>query len=158
FQAPEDLEGELVNKLLQAKYLSNALGASGVRWWASRPITETSCFNALVQGGRCLNENPYEYETGPGLDVDIAGCYGESLRQMILTIGLPTGWSYPTNEVRPTLGEWLKRHEGNLVPGLWTCVVRGNLTFEQDLIFGKLVKARDIRKADRPDHADGDGD
>jgi hypothetical protein len=158
YRTPEAVAVELPTDLLRAKYLYKGLDGCSVRWWASRPTTETACLNALVQGGRCLNENPYEYKLDRGLDVDITGCYAESLRAMTFPVGLPTVWSYTTNERGPTLGAWLGRHEGELVPGLWTCVVRGRLPFEQDLVYSKLVKARDIRKAVIEDDAGDDGD
>ncbi|MBI1913225.1 MAG: hypothetical protein HYS12_00450 [Planctomycetes bacterium] len=138
----------------KSKYLFTALDGCGVRWWASRPTTETAGYNTLVQGGRCHNERPHEYATGPGLDVDIAGCYGTSLRTLTFPIGLPSVWSYHPNEKRPTLGEWLGRFESRLVPGLWTCTVSGSLPFEQDLLYSKLVKARDLRQAAGPDGID----
>jgi hypothetical protein len=135
-------------------YLFTALDGAGVRWWASRATTETAGFNALVQGGRCHNERPDDYPTGPGLDVDIVGCYGSTLRTLTYPIGLPSVWSYHPNERRLTLGEWLEANESDLVPGLWCCVVSGPLSFDQDLLFSKLVKASDLRKAGGPDGSD----
>ncbi len=140
-------DSDLLKQFFGARFLFTGLDGCSIRWWASRPITETACFNALVQGGRCLNENPFDYTVGNGLDVDISGCYGESLRSMILPVGLPTVWSYTPNETRPTLGDWLDKNERQLVDGLWSCLVSGHLSFEQDLIFSKLVKVKDIRKA-----------
>jgi hypothetical protein len=129
---------------LRASYMFTALDSGSIRWWTSRPVTETAPYNALVHGGRCLNENPYEYHLGPGFDVDISGCYGDGLRKLKFPVGLPTVWTYTSNERRPTLGHWLDTWEHELVPGLWMCVVSGPLVFEQDLIYSKLVKARSI--------------
>jgi hypothetical protein len=64
-----------------------------VRWWASQRSTETAPFNALVHSGRCNNERPDEYGTGPGADIDIVGCYGEALRRLTYPVGLPSVWS-----------------------------------------------------------------
>jgi hypothetical protein len=151
YYLPEDLKHRVFNPELksfsEAKYLFAGLDGCSVKWWASRPTTETSCFNALVHGGRCNNENPNEYAMGAGEDIDISGCYGESLRSLTYPVGLPTVWSWNTNEKRPTLGEWLDANESDLVDGLWQCVVCGRLDYEQDLIYSKLVKAKDIRKA-----------
>jgi hypothetical protein len=153
--AAADPEGQEYLRLFsRAKYLFTVLDGCGVRWWASRSTTETVGYNALVQGGRCHNENPFAYEAGPGLDVDIAGCYGTSLRKLTFPVGLPSVWSYLPNEPRPTLGEWLARNGKGLVPGLWTCTVSGSLPFEQDLLYSKLVKARDLRKPALPDGGD----
>src|SRR5262249_52763363 len=63
-----------LNKFMQMKgFLTTALGAAGVRWWAGRPVTETAIYNALVTGGRCTNERPDEYRMGRGCDIDISG-------------------------------------------------------------------------------------
>src|SRR5262249_29921894 len=146
---PEDLCDADLDAFLEAKYEFTALDGGSVRWFASRSTTESACFNALVQGGRCNNERPDEYAVGPGLDIDIAGCQGASLRSMIYPIGLPRVWSFAPNEQRkpPTFGRWLKENESNLIDGLWTCTVKGTLNFDQDLVYSKLVNIQDIRKA-----------
>jgi hypothetical protein len=130
----------------RARYQFTALEGASVCWWASLPTIETAGYNALVHGGRCNNEMPYEYRIGPGLDVDIAGCYGSCLRDVMYPMGLPSVWSYQPNEARPTLGEWLRQNGHDLVDGLWVCVVSGRLSFGQDLIVSRLVKSSDLRK------------
>jgi hypothetical protein len=153
--APDDPEERAaLNDYGRAPYLHTVLGAASVSCWASLATTESACFNALVQGGRCNNEDPYRYRAGAGLDVDISGCYGSSLRSLVYPVGLPSAWSYKPNDRRPTLGAWLKQHERDLVPGLWTCTFTGKLPFEQDLLYSKLVKAGAIRRA--ADSRDGD--
>jgi hypothetical protein len=145
-----DLAGPVPQDLmifLRMRFLHTALDSSGVKWWAGRPVTESSCFLGLVAGGRCANENPHSYTTGPGLDVDICGCYGEALRSTAYPVGLPTVWGFSPNQERPTLGRWLDENEGRLEPGLWTATVSGRLDYEQDLIHSKLVRAEDVRKA-----------
>ena len=139
----------------RGRYLFTAVSAGGVNWWASRATTETAGYNAMVHGGRCHNEWPHQYRTGPGLDVDISGCYGASLRTLTYPIGIPTVWSYSTNDRPPTLGRWLRENEDQLVPGLWTCVVSGKLSFEQDLLYSKVVRSRDLRS---PPDGHGDAD
>jgi hypothetical protein len=74
---------------------------------------------------------------------------------VVYPVGLPTVWSYHPNHRRPTLGEWLESTKGQLVPGLWQAVVSGQLPFEQDLIYSKLVKRKDIQKAARTGDDDG---
>jgi hypothetical protein len=152
YRSPESLaeETDHLKRFFGAKFLFTALDGCGIRWWASRPVTETACFNPLVQGGRCQNENPFGYATGPGADVDIAGCYGEGLRSLTFPVGLPTVWSFSPNEARPTLATWLRANEGELLPGLWSCVVSGPLPFGQDLLFSKIARARDIARAVGP--------
>jgi hypothetical protein len=143
----------LLKNLLHSRYLFTALDGCGVRWWSSRATTETSGFNALVHGGRCHNERPDAYCCGPGLDVDVVGCYGASLRSLVFPVGLPSVWSFEASERRPTLGEWLSCHEEQLIPGLWTCTVSGPLPFEQDLLYSKIVTGNGRRRAD-PDGPD----
>jgi hypothetical protein len=143
----------LLQRFLHARYLFTALDACSVRWWISRATTETAGLNALVHGGRCNNEQPQAYVCGPGLDIDIAGCYGTSLRALTFPVGLPSRWSYEAGEHRPTLGEWLAETEEQRVDGLWTCTISGRLPFEQDLLISKLPKGKGRRHAD-PDGPD----
>lgn len=131
----------------RVRFAYTALDGCGVKYWAGRSDTDTSCYNALVQGGRCLNENPYEYSMDHGLDIDISGCYGDSLRSLVYPIGLPTVWRFTPNQQRMLLGKWLEENETKLLPGLWQCVVSGELPFEQDLVYSKLATINDIRKA-----------
>jgi hypothetical protein len=144
--ASDPAAAEELRRAGKAKYLFTALEGAGVRWWASQSLVESAGYNALVAGGRCVNEMPFEFKIGPGLDVDISGCYGTVLRDMIYPVGLPSLWSYQPNEVSPTLAEWLRENEKDLVDGLWTCIVSGRLPFGQDLIYSRLVKASDLRK------------
>jgi hypothetical protein len=143
----------------EADFLHTALDACSVGWWASRPATETTSFLALVHGGRCVNEMPGAYRMEHGLDVDISGCYGEVLRSLTYPIGLPRSWGWTPNDQRMTLGQWLDRNRDELLPGLWMAVVEGPLNFQQDLVFSRLVKASDIRRAAmRREAAEGDGE
>jgi hypothetical protein len=139
--------GEVLKDFNNMAMLYTGLEQCGVRWFADRSLTDSSGYNALVQGGRCNNENPYELSVDYGLDIDLSGCYGEALRRLRYPVGLPTVWNYKPNEHAPTLGDWLKRHEKELVPGCWMATVSGPLPFQQDLIGSKLVKREDIRKA-----------
>jgi hypothetical protein len=139
---PKDLQ-----IFLRMRFLHTGLDACGVRWWAGRPVTESACFLGLVHGGRCANEDPFSYTMGPGLDIDISGCYGSSLRSTVFPVGLPTQWSFSPNQERPTFGRWLDENLERLEEGLWSCSVSGRLDFEQDLIHSKLCKAEDVKKA-----------
>jgi hypothetical protein len=149
YRRSDDLGNANLTAFFKAKYDFTGLDGGSVRWFASRSTTETACVNALVHGGRCNNERPDEYALGPGLDIDISGCYGASLRSMIYPIGLPRVWSFAPNEQRRpmTLGRWLKENEKQLIDGLWICIVSGKLGFDQDIIYSKLVNIEDIRKA-----------
>lgn len=114
----------------------------------------TACFNALVQGGRCVNERPSEYRVEYGADIDLKSCYGSALTEFILPVGLPTTWGYTNTQEAPTLGKFLKSNGAKFEPGLWQIVVSGKLPFHQDLVFSKLT---DQKKINRSVHAEDGG-
>ena len=134
---------------MEAKFYYTGLNSCSVAYFAGKPEYDSSGYNALVQGGRCMNEVPSELRIEEGADVDISGCYGESLTTTIFPIGLPTLWSFSPNQKKITLGDWLDKNRDQLVPGLWTCTLNGQLDFEQDIIQSKLVKPQDIKKASK---------
>src|SRR5262249_10286092 len=125
-----------------------ALDSCGPTWWSSGSTRETAQYNVLVQGGRCRNELPTEYRTGPGLDVDIPSCYWTVQAGLAFPVGLPTVWSFGPNNRRAPPGTWLDKTEPRLVPGLWTATISSEepLPFAQDLFYSKLVKPRDLSK------------
>jgi hypothetical protein len=149
-RAIEQDEGD-VKVFLHAKIDSTGMDACSVKAWADRPTTTTLPFNALVHGGRCNNELPFDYQLDDGGDIDISGCYGESLRTLTYPLGIPSAWAFSSNEERMRFGEWLDLNESDLVPGLWTATISGALDFERDLLHSKLVSARDIRKVSKHD-------
>ena len=149
-QAIDQDEGD-IKVFLHAKFDSTAMDACSVKTWADRSITTTLPFNALVHGGRCNNELPFDYQLDGGADIDISGCYGESLRNLIYPLGIPSAWAFSSNEQRTTFGDWLEQHQSDLVPGLWTATISGILDFDQDLLHSKLVSARDIRRVSKHD-------
>ncbi len=108
----------ILKPFYKSVYHHTGLNGAGVRRFATMPSTETACFLSLVHGGRCNNENPYEYRCGPGLDVDIKGCYAACMAPQLYPIGLPSVWSHKSNEARPTLREWLGKYRAELVDGL----------------------------------------
>lgn len=143
-----------LGRFYKAEFVHNAVNAASVQYWASLPLIDSAGFSALVQGGRCHNEQPYSYSMGHGGDIDISGCYGESLRSFAYPVGLPSVWSVAPNQTRMKLGQWLDKYNCELLDGLWTVTVSGKLDFDQDLIHSKLVKRRDIRKAVMNDDED----
>jgi hypothetical protein len=54
-------------------------------------------------------------------------------------VGLPTVVANTTKQKRQTLKQFLKKHENDLHDNLWTIIISGNLTFDQDLIYSKLT-------------------
>lgn len=143
FQAVLNGEHE---KLLEMKFRFNGISQAGCSYFMG-VTQDSSAFNALVQGGRCVNERPSEYVVkGPGADIDLNSCYGTSLSLFTYPVGLPTVWGFTPNQMRMTLRTWLKNYESDLVDNLWTCTVSGKLSFRQDLIFSKIVTQKQINK------------
>lgn len=145
-----------MKRYFKAKFDFTALNSCGVKWWVKQTNT-TAAYLALFQGGRCLNENPFEFFVDHCLDIDISGCYGETLRHVLYPVGMPRVWGFTPNEVRPTLGAWLDSNQKNLIDELWVAVVRGDLPFDQDLIFSKLVKIKEIQRVANKMGEDEDG-
>ncbi|MFG6101694.1 hypothetical protein U2F10_05540 [Leptothoe sp. EHU-05/26/07-4] len=127
-----------------------AYGEASVKALAEFSAPKTSntvAFAALVQGGRCNNEFPENYVLYKALDVDAKGCYSTSLSKFTYPIGLPSYFGYGPNELRITLRAFLDKYESELVDGLYTIYVSGNIKFCQDLIYSKLTKLKDIANA-----------
>jgi hypothetical protein len=126
----------------------SALECCGVRYFAGRDEDESEIFNAPVCGGRCVNERPEKLLVGPGLDIDIAAFYATIMSRLTYPLGLPYVWSYSANRKHtPTLEEFLNQNQGELVPGLFTITVAGELPFYQDMLFSKLARADNIHRA-----------
>jgi hypothetical protein len=157
FTRPEDLAGTRF-PFKSSHFRYTALECCGVKYFAGRDVDQTEIYNALVQGGRCVNEQPQKLLFGPGLDPDNAGCYSSAMEQLTYPVGLPYVWSFPANRKESlTLEQFLHDNEPELLPGLYTITVSGSLPFHQDLLFSKLARAENIRKALQPDD-DGDTD
>lgn len=111
---------------------------------------DTSIFGAIVNGGRCKNEQPHRVVAHNCIDIDMSGCYSTALVQMDYPIGLPTVYrqDYDQYKEEPlTLREFLKTNEGELLPNLFTIIVDGELSFAQDLIPSFMTTPTKIRKS-----------
>lgn len=106
----------------------------------------SAVLGAVIAGGRTINNCPEKCLTEEALDIDIVGCYTEILKNIFYPIGLPTVVATTTKQKRQTLKQFLKEHENDLHDNLWTIIVSGNLTFDQDLIYSKLTNAEKIEK------------
>lgn len=132
-----------VRSLTGVRNVVHGLGMGSIRNFAllANP-GNTGLYGAMVQGGRCVNEepypqNPYQQRLKNVLDVDLDSAYGSSLRNFDYPIGIPTIHDYGRDSVHLTLGEWLKANEHELLDNLYTINVTGKLNFEQDLIHSK---------------------
>ena len=89
--------------------------------------TSTAQLNAKVHGGRCRNNRPtHTYHEGVICDIDISGCYGEGLRVQEYPLGRAFTIEYPKDSninKYLTLRQFLKKYGGDLVDGLWQCVI-----------------------------------
>lgn len=110
-------------------------------------LMTTAAFAALVQGGRCNNEYAKEYRCNKVLDIDLSSCYGSALRKFLYFIGLPSVWGWANGQEHPTIRQWFKENEHELVDGRWLLIVRGRLSFSQDLVYSKDSSLNDIHRA-----------
>ena len=106
----------------------------------------SAVLGAVIAGGRTINNCPEKCLTEEALDIDIVGCYTEILKNISYPVGLPTVVANTMDQKRQTLKQFLKEHENDLHDNLWTIIVSGNLTFDQDLIYSKLTTTEKIEK------------
>ena len=93
--------------------------------------TTTKCLLAKVFGGRCRNNRPTDIANDRLVaDNDIAGAYGNGLRNQIYPIGRPVIEKFERSKYNQynTLRQWLKKRkygkaDCELVDGLWTAIV-----------------------------------
>ncbi|MBF0382420.1 MAG: hypothetical protein HQL69_15470 [Magnetococcales bacterium] len=110
-------------------------------------INTTTALLSKINGGRCRNNRPNVISLdAPLVDIDLAGCYGESLRAQIFPIGMPFTVQYDADSQRnqtPTLREFLDSmkwdtEDCQLVPGLWVAIVSTEddcfLKYRQDFV------------------------
>jgi hypothetical protein len=95
-------------------------------------------------GGRCRNAKPVTLALSGSLaDIDIGGAYASAMTATPLVFGSPRVTSYGNARDLnadlkdcPTLAEWLRRHEHQLVDRTWIARIstREPFTFDSDLI------------------------
>lgn len=135
FEPPKLTIGATVARIVRSKLLQflelDAKGKNQViefcRYGTAKHFKEykitTAVYNAKVDGGRCRNNRPNVVRTKQLIaDADIAGCYGNGLRNQEYPLGRPITVDYPLrsniNEYQ-TLRQFLKKYRKELVPGLW---------------------------------------
>ena len=117
---------ELEKQKQLSKFLS--YGSSST---LKKETNTTRCLLAKVFGGRCRNNRPTDIKNDHLIvDNDIAGAYGNGLRNQIYPIGKPIIEDFKRSKFNKynTLREWLKKRkygkkDCELVDGLWTAVV-----------------------------------
>lgn len=115
--------------------------------WLKTQINTTKCLGAKVFGGRCRNNRPTIAQVfSLIIDIDIASCYGNGLRNQSYFVGIPVIEDYDIslkNNKYPSLGEWLSKRKWNtpdceLSYGAWQITVSTNdrelLDIPQDML------------------------
>lgn len=129
-----------------AKKLRNKNAVNGLAAGSINGIgigrTNTGLFGTVVQGGRCINEdphiNPYHNRINNVIDIDLSSCYGSALRNFDFPVGLPTVYGKDIDDKHLTLGEFLKLYGFELVDGKYTIYISGKLDkTSQDLVHSK---------------------
>lgn len=158
---PEEENLEQFNKLCDKKIKYPLISTAGVSHWTNiYPSDNTASLNAIVMGGRCINERPTEYLIDNyGADIDLKGCYGTALADFYYPIGRPVVIEYSTQDQNHiTLRDFLKQYKHRLCKNLWKVTVSTKklLGFNQDLIFSKDVSPKKVKQAglDAPDLRD----
>jgi hypothetical protein len=129
------------------KYQFEVFSQCSVRSFG-REAKTSEAFLALVQGGRCNNEQPWRYSLNHAADIDLKSAYASVLRRIEYPIGLPTITSFTGNEPRWTLEQWFKHSK--VLEGKsrnWMVIVSGDLIFSQDLLYSKVTTKEKINKA-----------
>lgn len=129
---------------LNKEYYSSLIDAGGCRSLALGYARNTGVLNTLVTGGRCNNEQPIHYQKEFVFDFDLSSCYGSALMNFKFPIGLPTVYAKTYQDPNLTLKEFLDLYEDCLVDNLYTITVSGKLSFEQDLIYSKIVDEKKL--------------
>ena len=90
-------------------------------------LSTTGAINAKVHGGRCRNNRPiHSHQEGFICDIDIAGCYGDGLREQTYPLGIPSLLDYSRDtkiNKYSTLRQFLKKYRKHFVPGLWQAII-----------------------------------
>ena len=129
------------------KYQFTAYSQCSVNYFG-RETRTNEAYLALVQGGRCNNEQYWRYKLDHAADIDLKSAYASVLRKIEYPIGLPTITSFTPNGARWSLKKWFEHTK--VLGGTnrnWMVVVRGNLSFSQDLLFSKVTNQGKINEA-----------
>ena len=144
-----DNSNEVINLITEYRkqYQFEAFSQCSVNYFGQETKT-SEAYLALVQGGRCNNEQYWRYWLDYAADIDLKSAYTSVLRRINYPIGLPTTTSFTPNEPRWTLEQWFK--ETKVLDGSnhnWMVIVNGDLSFSQDLLYSKETKQKKINQA-----------
>jgi hypothetical protein len=126
------------NKDFQFK--NKLINGCSIETIAKNHLNTTAVLNGLIEGGSTFNNRYDENNVFKNVaDLDFESCYGSCLSQFNLPIGLPEIFHYTNDEKKKTLKEFLNIYESELEENLYTITVSGVLSFEQTLIYSKLI-------------------
>ena len=122
-----------------SKGVSNLLNGASISSIAMLHQNNSGLLNVLIQGGRCSNEQRNKFYQFCIADIDITGCYGNSLTKYRYPIELPYTYARTKDCPTITLKSFLDQYEPELVDNLFVIMVSGQFSFEQNLIHSKIV-------------------
>lgn len=141
----KDCDLDRVNRTLRGNdQIIHGLGMASIKNYAliGPPNGLTAVYNAVVQGGRCNNENPhdnpYDNRVSNVIDLDNSSCYGSTLEKYDIPFGIPKLIGFDKDDVKTIkLGVFLKKYKKRFVKNLWKIHVNGMLSVCQDLLYSK---------------------
>lgn len=142
----DEYDPDVVYTHSNTKSLANSLlENAGVKQNSQK--TTTHAHIAVVQGGRCTNEDPDNMVVHNGMDIDISGAYSNAISKLEYPIGLPYIFGQPKKQKqRKTLKQFLTKHKNQLDHTNWVMVVSGETSFDFDLIMSKDTSITKINK------------
>ena len=132
---------------VDSKLIGSFLNAGSIKSIFHQYQTNTGILNTLIQGGRTNNEEWWNITKSNAFDVDIAGCYTNTLQAFSYPVGLPSIYAYAdSDKKRITLRDFLTEYERELIEGLYTITISGKLNFSQNLLYSKIIENSTIAK------------
>jgi DNA polymerase family B len=130
------------------RYIDGPMSQASIKEILRKGNNNTSVYNALVTGGRCNSENPLEFALERTADIDLNSYYGSVLRLFSFPVGMPVVYtSSITGKNTMSLKLFLSLNEKYLIDNLYKITVSGKFTFEQDLVYSKVVGAKSVSNA-----------
>jgi hypothetical protein len=148
-----------LNTHTRSKYFDLfAFSSASIRAFSSLHTNNTGIYLAIVSGGRTNNESSSEISRDLIADVDCSSCYGSALVSFTYPIGVPFIYARSSNQSSISLKDFLDDYSHEMIDNLWHVVVSGRLSFDQDLVYSKLISWKEIVSRIKKHEAQGDED
>lgn len=114
---------------------------------------DTASLLAKVFGGLCVNNRPLDrIDIGAIVDADMDGAYATGMMLLLFALGSPEIVGFPLDNKNdyPTLREWLKMYDGELLPNAWIASIdtrEYKLKYKQDYFQSWLVSSKECKHA-----------